>query len=176
MSRERARSLGYQWLAVRYLGESACAGFSRQKGNLRSVYLQAWARQRAIAAEAGDVVAADARMRREALSRILSDPLSHLFATPLFAYRGMWIGPGYFPLFVPFLFLAAASVFWRSPETGLLLLPASYTFLFHSLATHHIGRYSIPLIPFLYLALIIVGMRLGSALLSKTARNAEALR
>jgi 4-amino-4-deoxy-L-arabinose transferase-like glycosyltransferase len=108
---------------------------------------------------------------RQAAVRVMAEhlPMMTLLTLP-FAYRGAFVQVGfnvqrvpaillYFTLlyslfFLPALILLTIRLFRRKDPRWLFLVPALYSYVFHSLITHYIPRYSVPLIPIFILALV----------------------
>ena len=96
-------------------------------------------------------------------------PMMALLTLP-FAYRGAFLEVGfnvrrvppmilYFTMayslfFVPALIFLTIRLGRQKDLRWLILVPALYSYLFHSLITHYIPRYSIPLVPIYLIALV----------------------
>ncbi len=90
---------------------------------------------------------------------LLTHPFRHLLVTVPMMWRGMQVSkvPLFgVALFCLFFLLAAAAVLRRQWALFALLVPAIFSFFMHSLLTHNITRYSMPVIPVLFIAAMIV--------------------
>lgn len=111
---------------------------------------------------------ADAELQRRAVAHILADSVSHLHATPVFFWRGMWAARSdRFPSTID----AYASVFgmiaiWMMALGGLIARrPAVFgtvglavgIIAFYALASHSIPRYTWPLVPVMMVAISVIG-------------------
>ncbi len=111
---------------------------------------------------------------RSAAMRVMAEhlPMMALLTLP-FAYRGAFVQVGfnvrrvprlllYFTLLYSLFFLPALILLTITlgaagkTRAGCSWFPALYSYVFHSLITHYIPRYSVPLIPVFILALVSV--------------------
>ena len=129
-----------------------------------------------------DADAQDALFRRDAMKRILFNPLDHAALIPLFAYRGSWVNVN--PRFdnrdrkgelLQEIYLRVGSIVenlavFFYPSLGAVLLfgifnkryeivaflaPATIVFAAYSVLTHFIPRYSTPMVPILVICLAL---------------------
>jgi len=107
--------------------------------------------------------------KQEAISRILANPFRHLSASLPLGWRGFWaMDPGGWGDVIlnmlSFLALLASPLFYflEKQRSWLIVsvVPIGY-FLFYALFSHFIIRYSKPLIPLAFIALIMVLVDLG---------------
>jgi 4-amino-4-deoxy-L-arabinose transferase-like glycosyltransferase len=121
--------------------------------------------------EVGQTAKAGNLSRRNAAIRVMAEhlPMMGLLTLP-FAYSGAFVQVGfnvrrvpipllYFTLvysafFVPALIVLLVRLFRNRDSRWLLLVPALYSYLFYSLVTHYIPRYSVPLVPIFLIALV----------------------
>ena len=116
---------------------------------------------------------------RQAAVRVMAEhlPMMTLLTLP-FGYRGAFVQVGfnvrrvpslllYFTLlyslfFLPALILLTITLVRKKDPRLLFLVPALYSYVFHSLITHYIPRYSVPLIPVFIIALVsAIGKAIG---------------
>ena len=111
--------------------------------------------------------------KREALSRILANPLQHLIISFPLAWRGIWAvrpeGWGDVILnILSFLALLASPLlyFLEKRKSWLIvsIVPIGY-FLFYALFSHFIPRYSQPLVPLAFICLMMVVVDMASKML-----------
>ncbi|HJX41809.1 MAG TPA: hypothetical protein VJ345_10120 [Anaerolineales bacterium] len=114
---------------------------------------------------------------RQAAMRVMVEhlPMMSLLTLP-FAYRGAFVQVGfnvrrvpaallYFSLvcsvfFVPALIALTIRLARKRDPRWLFLVPALYSYAFHSLITHYIPRYSVPLVPIFLIALVsVIGLK-----------------
>jgi uncharacterized membrane protein YhaH (DUF805 family) len=114
---------------------------------------------------------------RQAAVRVMAAhlPMMALLTLP-FAWRGAFVQVGfnvqrvpafllyftlaYSALFLPALALLIARLARRRDSRWLFLVPALYSYAFHSLITHYIPRYSVPLVPVFLIALVsVIGLK-----------------
>jgi hypothetical protein len=122
------------------------------------------------------------KLKQAAFSVMLENWVKHIALIPVFALSGTFVTVGflispedapmaellikdalrYFTMFYslflyPSLF-AALFMLWRRKEYALMIffMPVLYSYAFHSVLTHFIPRYSMPAIPVLLIALLLV--------------------
>ena len=114
---------------------------------------------------------------RQAAVRIMAEhlPMMALLTLP-FAYRGAFVQVGfnvkrvpaallyislvYSLFFVPALVVLIVRLVRGKDPRWLFLVPALYSYAFHSLITHYIPRYSVPLVPIFLIALVsVIGLK-----------------
>jgi hypothetical protein len=114
---------------------------------------------------------------RQAAVRVMAEHLPKMCLLTLpFAYRGAFVQVGvnvkrvpaallYFTLmysvfFVPALIALTIRLARKRDPRWLFLVPALYSYAFHSLITHYIPRYSVPLVPIFLIALVsVIGLK-----------------
>lgn len=86
----------------------------------------------------------DRQLSQEAIALIRKNWLKHLALTLTFAYRGML---PHFPYFIAFFAFISVALRTRNYSLWLFLIPSIYSVAVHSMASHYIERYSVPLLP-----------------------------
>jgi 4-amino-4-deoxy-L-arabinose transferase-like glycosyltransferase len=158
-------------LTASIFGEDTARGFDRSRPE--SFF------QRALsgAGEVQRTATASGLGTRQAAVRVMAEhlPMMALLSLP-FAYRGAFVQVGfnvkrvpaallYFTLlysafFVPALVVLILRLVRQRDPRWLFLVPALYSYAFHSLITHYIPRYSVPLVPIFLLALVsVIGLK-----------------
>lgn len=145
-------------------GESRLERWSwRGEGGAASPFVRAMARRDALIRETGDPLAADARLRREALAALGAAPGRWLRATVPVAWRSLfaerspaWLRPFDAALPIGLLlalgaFLALIHALRGADRPALaLLLPVTAAYLFAVLATEGLPRFQQPSLPILW--------------------------
>ncbi len=101
--------------------------------------------------EPAAIVEASDMQKERAIQMIKERPLEHLAMTPLFLWRGAFFA---FPLLVIGLLWAARQ---RDYLFGLFLTPAFGMVMFYALFSHFIPRYSMPALPVVVVAFVVLG-------------------
>ena len=128
--------------------------YDNPQGYRRSVYAR-W--DRLMDKHGDDWFKAEDEMGAAAKKAILSHPWRHLAVTASLFNRGIWVGEGrwYFLAFVGFWGLAIWSLFRKRHDIQALLVPACFCYAVHSLATHNLPRYTVPLWPVFLVADVV---------------------
>jgi 4-amino-4-deoxy-L-arabinose transferase-like glycosyltransferase len=129
---------------------------------------------------------------RQAAVRVMAEhlPMMGLLTLP-FAYRGAFLEVGfnvrrvprvilystmaYSLFFVPALIYLAIALVRQKDRRWPYLVPALYSYFFHSLVTHYIPRYSIPLIPIFIIALLSAIVALAGKRLKHEAHRTDSV-
>jgi hypothetical protein len=123
-------------------------------------------------------------LTRDAVSYYLNNPDRYVLSCLLFAYRGMWfldgatLAGGHAHVETAVIFINGigvvvliATVLWAVLRRDALLVAAfglaAGSFLFYSLLTHNIPRYSDPIAPFLFICLFWWIVAAGKSLMGK---------
>ncbi len=134
-------------LAYEHFHLSKPTGFYRRTMNRIRAMRQETGDLKSISVNQSEI---DQGLTQDAIALIRKNWLMHLALIISFAYRGMIT---HFPYFIAFwFFIVVAS---RSHNLGLwlFLIPSIYSVAIHSLASHYIERYSVPLLPSLAILL-----------------------
>jgi len=116
-----------------------------------------------------DALAVDERIGREALRRFAHEPVEHLVAAIVVAWRGLFAerSPAFvhpFDLTLPFGLLlggsASALLLWAALRHDVarlaLLAPVAILVTFHLAATEFLPRYTVPLLPLLWGSFVVL--------------------
>lgn len=103
-------------------------------------------------------------LKEQALELILKDPIRHIKISFAFAWRGIWYYNGnhlfYVALigfsYMSFFYLAVISFIKRDTNMLIFIGVPVLFFLFHSLLTHNISRYLLPILSFVSISPIIL--------------------
>src|SRR5262249_27194846 len=137
-----------------YLDEKSAAG----------AYQQAYARGQALAVEHGNLADADRLQEAEARDVILSHPWRHLAVTIPVALRGIYVHGIVVSLLLFWALLGGfvMACLRRDMVSIAALLPAVFSFAFHSFMTQNIPRFSQPFMAILWVSLALMLSRLDS--------------
>ena len=133
------------------------------ESNPESAYRQAYARSAALTMEHGSA-SADSLQKKEAIGRILEHPWRHVAVTVPVAVRGIYVHGILFSALMFCSFLGGfLIVCWRRDAVAVAaLLPSAFSFTFHAFLTQGLPRFSQPLIPILWVSVVLVLSRLDN--------------
>lgn len=130
---------------------------NRDENNPVSIYQNAKRRREQLLEQYGSMGEADKIQLSEALKKIRAHPVKHLLMCLPLAMRG-------FGGVVPFAMglgalglLAAHALFRRRWDVGAVLLPSLFSYGFCTALTHNVARYNIPIVPMVYVSLVLIG-------------------
>jgi 4-amino-4-deoxy-L-arabinose transferase-like glycosyltransferase len=145
--------------------------FNRDEDNPASIYQKAKGRRRELIEQSGKMRLADKAQLSEALQKIRAHPFKHLLMCFPLAMRGLG---GIIPCVVglgALVLMAAFSVSRRRLDVGALLLPIFFSFGFCTLFTHNLARYNLPIIPLVYVCVVLSGWFLFRGMRQIVRRN-----
>ncbi len=140
----------------RFFDESDLARLSRNKNEPASLYQKARARRYELF-ETNDIPEADRIQMGEALAKIKAKPFRHISACIPFGIRGICIKPFWISLilFGGFFLVLIRALISRRGDILAALLPAAFSFSFYTFFSHNLPRYHEPILPLLYLGIIV---------------------
>lgn len=106
----------------------------------------------------------DKYLKEKAVELIMKNPAKHLKTSLAFAWRGLWFYQGNHLSYVlliaisyfAFLYIFFKSVFSLDVMMLVFFAMPVLVFLFHSLLTHNISRYLLPMLPFVSISLVVL--------------------
>lgn len=112
----------------------------------------------------------DDSLKAESIAKIKQNWLKHLALTATFAYRGSFIKMVAENSLVPIRLVYIISLFvvlslslkYRDVGMIFFLLPALFSYGIHAFASHYISRFSVPLIPCLAIAFVLLIVRFNN--------------